>query len=82
MGPGVTTALEKEGSKPCLWHSLAISGMPEPRGEGATGPPVFRRSVNSIQTKVGHILPTLYYWHPQILSPSSIPDSYPMLSCT
>ena len=49
MGLGVTTALGKEGSKPCLWHSLAISGMPEPhRGGGSFG-----RSVNSIPTKGG-----------------------------
>ena len=52
MGLGVTTALGKEGSKPCLWHSLAISGMPEPHRGGSFG-----RSVNSIPTKGGRFCP-------------------------
>ena len=51
MGPGVTTALEKEGSKPCLWHSLAVSGMPD------TGPQIFGRSVNSIPAEGGRFCP-------------------------
>ena len=32
----------------------------------------FVRSVNPIQTGGGQIIPTYYYWHPQIFSPSGI----------
>jgi len=49
------------------------SVMPEPGGPG--GPlthPIFGRSVNPIPTGAGQIIPTHYYWHPQICSPSGI----------
>jgi hypothetical protein len=39
---------------------------------GATGPPIFGRSVNPIQTGGGQIIPTYYYWPPQFFSPSGI----------
>jgi hypothetical protein len=52
--------------------------MPEPGGgsQGATAPPppIFGRSVNPIPTEGGQIIPTYYYWHPQIFSPSDITD--------
>ena len=51
MGPGVTTALEKEGSKPCLWHSLAISGMPEPRRGGSLAPQFFADQLTLFQPR-------------------------------
>ena len=65
MGPGVTTALEKEGSKPCLWHSLAISGMPEPRGGGSLGlaPQFFADQLTLFQPK------RAYSAHPLLLAP-------------
>jgi len=49
------------------------SVMPEPGGaRGATDPPIFGKSVNPIPTGAGQIIPTHYYWHPQICSPSGI----------
>ena len=55
-----------------------VTVMPEPGGEGdrgATGPtglPIFGRLVNPIPTGGGQIIPTYFYWHPQIFSPSGI----------
>jgi len=51
-------------------HYLSDAGTGGARG--ATDPPIFGRSVNPIPTGAGHIIPTHYYWHPQICSPSGI----------
>ena len=39
---------------------------------GALAPPIFGSSVNPIPTGGGQIIPTYYYWPPQIFSPSGI----------
>ena len=54
--------------------------MLEPGGRGEPGGPPQKkkigRPVNSIPTGGGHIIPTYYYWHPQIFSPSGITEMY------
>ena len=50
-------------------------------GAGIWGPggplalPIFSRSVNPIPTGGGQIMPSNYYWNPQIFSPSGITEA-------